>query len=66
MITMCRDVLAISLETKRVRILAEDETVDDAKAIVTMAVIRRGVEEEFFSHVKTGSYKNGELWKGKR
>lgn len=42
------NVIAINIKTRGRRILAELKTEDNAKAIVEMAVIRRGVEEEFF------------------
>jgi hypothetical protein len=32
---------------------------------VTMAVMRRGVEEEFYSKVPAGAYHEGDEWTGK-
>lgn len=42
------DVIAVDLKTLEERVIAEDKSADDADAIVAMAVIRRGVEKEFF------------------
>lgn len=43
------NVIAISIKGGGRRIIAELKTEDNAKAIVKMAVMRRGVEEEFFT-----------------
>jgi len=45
------NVVAVNISTSRERIIAENKTECDAEAIVNMAVIRRGVEEEFFKAV---------------
>ena len=57
------DVVAVSLTTEKVRLIAEDKTERNAEAIVNMAVMRRGVEEEFFTEVRAGTYKEGDKWK---
>ena len=36
----------------------------DAEAVIKMAVMRQGVEEEFFVEVISNLYQEGELWKG--
>ena len=59
------DVVAVDLKTNTVRMMAEKKTLKNAEAIVTMAVMRRGVKEEFFAEVKAGAYKEGDIWKGK-
>lgn len=59
-----KDVVAVNLETNKVRLIAESKTERNAEAIETMAVMRRGVEEEFFSVVNHGAYKEGDDWKG--
>ena len=61
---MTFDVIAVNLETVRVRLIAEDKTERNADAIENMAVMRRGVEEEFFVTVPHGVYKDGDTWEG--
>ena len=58
------DVVAVNLESNQVRLLAQQKTKRNAEAIVNMAVIRRGVNEEFFAEVAHGLYLEGEVWKG--
>lgn len=58
------DVVAVSIETNQVRILAEDKDKPNADSIMEYAVIRRGTQEEFFSVVPAGTYKGGDDWKG--
>lgn len=57
------DVLAVDMKTQKVRLIAENKTERDAEAIVTMAVMRRGVETEFFVEVAAGSHKDGDTYK---
>jgi hypothetical protein len=59
------DVVAVNIQTGRVRLMAESKDHDNAEAIVTMAVMRRGVEEEFYSKVPAGAYHEGDEWTGK-
>lgn len=49
------DVVAVNLNTKAERLIAEAKTEKNAEAIVMMAVMRRGVEEEFFKIVPRGT-----------
>lgn len=58
------DVLAVSLITNKVRLIAENKTERNAEAIEMMAVGRRGVESEFFVAVPSGKYINGNDWVG--
>lgn len=58
------DVIAVGLTSGKVRLIAEGKTKRNAEAIVSMAVMRRGVEEEFFAEVEAGIYKEGDIWKG--
>jgi len=44
-------VLAVNIKTGEERVLAEGKTEANAEAIVSMAVMRRGVEEEFYKAV---------------
>jgi hypothetical protein len=54
------DVLAIRLDDYSVRFLAENENADDAEAIMNFAIIRRGLDEEFYAIRPHGEYKAGE------
>lgn len=56
------DVVAVNLTTNRVRLLATEKTLGNAGAIVTMAVVRRAVEDEFFAGAPVGKYKDGDKW----
>ena len=56
------DVVAVNIETDKVRVIAERKTLPNAEAIVKMAVIRRGVIEEFYSEAPCGQYRNGDSW----
>lgn len=58
------DVVAVNIKTQRVRLLAEGKTRDVAEAIERYAIVQRGVEEEFFSPVVRGHYKNDDQWNG--
>lgn len=60
------DVLGVRLDTGVVRFMGKSKTEANAEAIVTMAVMRRGVEEEFFVTVPEGSYREGDIWEGPR
>ena len=56
------DVVAVRIEAPHtVRIMAERETERNAEAVVNMAIMRRGVGEEFYKEVPTGTYKDGDL-----
>jgi len=57
------DVVAVNIETSRIRLIAVLKEEGDADAIVKMAVMRRGVDEEFFSSVPASTYSDGDLWK---
>lgn len=45
------DVIAVNLETHAERLMAWNLSAKNADAFITMAVIRRGCEEEFFKAV---------------
>jgi hypothetical protein len=62
--TKLYDVVAVNPETNKVRIMDTNKTHGDADACVKMAVLRRGVETEFFSEVIHGQYAEGDEWKG--
>jgi len=45
------DVIATNIETGKERIISSGKTERNAEAILEMAVMRRGVDEEFFKTV---------------
>ena len=49
------DVVAVRLDNSERRIIAEAQTERNAEAIVNMAVMRRGVDEEYFTTVPHGT-----------
>lgn len=60
------DVVAVKIGGKNtVRFMAEGKTLPNAEAIVKMAVMRRGVNDEFYCEVPAGLYKEGERWEGR-
>ena len=58
------DVVAVNIATGQVRLMDTGRDKRNAEAYVKFAVMRRGVEEEFFSEVKAGMYSEGDQWKG--
>jgi hypothetical protein len=65
------DVIAVSLGNKAENIEAgtilwimERKTLPDAEAIEYMAIARQGVEDRYFTHIPTGTYKQGEIYEG--
>jgi Domain of unknown function (DUF4326) len=61
------DVLGVQIHGPRiVRVMGESLDADNAEAFIGMAIIRRGVEEEFFVTTAAGSYKDGETWEWSR
>lgn len=58
------DVIAVNLCDHKVRIMATDLTAENSEAFVNIAVIRHGVEEEFFVAPPAGLYHDGDVWQG--
>lgn len=58
------DVVAVNIESSRVRLMAEGKTKANADAIIKMACYRRGVETEFYAAVPAGSHKEGNCYRG--
>lgn len=58
------DVVAVDLKTSKVRIIAAKKSLENAESCVTTAVLRRGVDEEFFASVTSGKYKEGDQYNG--
>ena len=59
------DVLAVHVDSRKVRVLDTNKTESNADAIVNMAVCRRGIEEEFFVSCEAGMYRDGDRWEAK-
>lgn len=59
------DVVAVNLETNRVRFIATDKSERAAESIENMAVYRRGVETECFATVPHGTYQEGDQYNPK-
>lgn len=59
------DVVAVNISTGKVRVMATGKDKPNAEACVKFAVMRRGVEEEFFSEVTAGRYQEGDQWRGR-
>jgi len=45
------DVIAVNIKTRQERVLATGKTRTNAEAIVKMAVMRQGLDEEYFKKV---------------
>ena len=56
------DVLAVNIKTGIVRFMAQGKDERNAEAVVKMAVMRRGVDEEFYVAVKAGAYKESDKY----
>ena len=60
------DVVAVRMDVLTVRLIGEGKTLPNAEAVVKLAVMRLGVETEFYVEVPAGSYQEGEAWAGKK
>ena len=54
------DVIAVNIEKKTIRILSRARTPENAETIITMAVMRRGVDTEFYTTVPANKFKDGD------
>jgi hypothetical protein len=43
------DVIAVDMKTLEERVIAEDKTEANAEAVMKMALMRRGVDQEFYT-----------------
>jgi hypothetical protein len=43
------DVIAVDMKTLAERVIAEDKTEENAEAVMKLAIMRRGVEQEFYT-----------------
>lgn len=57
------DVVAVNMDKSTVRLIDRNKTRANAEAIEKMAVMRRGVEVEFFAVVPADDYKDGDKWR---
>lgn len=57
-----KDVVAVNLETLRVRMIAMNKSEWTAHAMEMAASTRPGVGEEFFTVVDAGCYRDGDIW----
>lgn len=56
------DVLEIEIKTpNRIHVLERNKTKLNAEAIVNMAVMRRGVENSFFTTAPSGRFSDGDM-----
>lgn len=58
------DVVAVRFDNGRVCVLDTNQTHRNAEAIRDMAVLRRGLEESFYSEAPAGMYQDGDKWIG--
>lgn len=58
------DVLRVDLATKVVTVLERDKSQQSAALSETVAVMRSGVENQFFVTAPTGQYNDGDVWTG--
>jgi len=56
------DVLAVNMETHKVVLMGQSKTQRNAEAIENMAVLRRGLDTDFFVTVPAGKYSDGDEW----
>lgn len=57
------DIVAVNIDTSEVESLfGERKTLKNAEAIVSMAVMRRGLDEQFYAQVPTGRFKVGDKY----
>ncbi|MGA8615153.1 MAG: hypothetical protein WB760_26430 [Xanthobacteraceae bacterium] len=55
------DVIAVQIKAPHtVRIMDRNMTSENAEAYIKMAVIRRGVDDEFFKAVPAAKYRDGD------
>lgn len=63
MMTTARfDAVAVNIETSKVRIFERGASYKDAEAVCKMAIMRRGLDEEFYSVTPTLMYEAGDTF----
>lgn len=56
------DVVGVNLSTNKVHMVKADLSAEDAEAVIKVAVMRRGVNMEFFTGVPAGEFKEGDSY----
>lgn len=56
------DAIAVNQKTGRVRVLATNKPLKFAECVVLIAVVRRGLCEEFFVEVPAGRFTEGDKY----
>lgn len=59
------DAVAVDLTTNKVRIMERNLDGPNVDAFCNMAVMRRGVQDEFFAPTTAGKYNEGDDWQGR-
>ena len=59
------DVIAVNQKTRKIQFMAGAKTERNAEAIEKMAIMRRGLEEDFYLIVPEGTYKDGDTYRQK-
>ncbi len=57
------DVIEVEFKTHKVRVIGRNKSERNAEAVVSMAVMRRGVENSFFTMAPAGRYSDGDKLK---
>ena len=57
------DIIGVDIGTSRVRVIGVGKTQRNAEAYMEMAVMRRGVDDEFFVVVPAGMYNDGDKYR---
>lgn len=58
------DTVAINRKTNKVRIFERGKEYGNAEAIMKMAIMRRGLDEELYAVTTPGLYEEGDKWHG--
>jgi hypothetical protein len=58
-------ILKQNLDENKTAMLRHGRTITEPEAVIEMAVMRRGIETEFYAEVESGAYKDGDEWRGK-
>lgn len=56
------DVVQVNFATKAVTLMATNKSERNAEAIIDMAVMRRGIEEGYFTLAPAGRFKDGDTY----
>lgn len=56
------DVIEVDTDTMKVRMMGESLSARNAEAVERMALMRRGNDNNFFTTVEAGKYKDGDTY----